>query len=252
MKIPTTSTTPAAVDALGDMMALVSISPARARLLGRALLAYADSFGPEDAEDTSVMSSSPADGSAASASTTSVPVSTAPAVANVTGTVPAPTTSAAVIPAPTTSAVVIPPLTTSAPALPVLTAPAVANATGTPPSVAPTPTVTSSAVTAGSATLVGASDDDDDSEPNIPPPGFVGAWPVSPMYDYAIPDYNEVGPYYVVVRGTEIGVFAGWDVVSPLVTGVPGAIHRRTATVALGIARMETALEHGSAAVIYM
>ncbi len=42
------------------------------------------------------------------------------------------------------------------------------------------------------------------------------------------------------------------DVVSPLVTGVPGAIHRRTATVALGIARMETALEHGSAAVIYM
>ncbi|KAF9487030.1 hypothetical protein BDN71DRAFT_1594670, partial [Pleurotus eryngii] len=59
-----------------------------------------------------------------------------------------------------------------------------------------------------------------------PPPGSTAPWVVPVGYDYHLPDADEDGPYYAIVRGHAVGVFAGWEATSPLVTGVSGAIFR--------------------------
>ncbi|EIN09251.1 hypothetical protein PUNSTDRAFT_134414 [Punctularia strigosozonata HHB-11173 SS5] len=59
------------------------------------------------------------------------------------------------------------------------------------------------------------------------------------------------GPWYSVVRGKAVGVFAMWETVSPLVTGVSGAIYRRHSSRQAAEQAFETALQAGNVAVIF-
>ncbi|PBK64793.1 hypothetical protein ARMSODRAFT_1022785 [Armillaria solidipes] len=42
---------------------------------------------------------------------------------------------------------------------------------------------------------------------------------------YHIPSPNQAGPFYLVTKGKEPGVYAGWNNVSIQVIGVPGAMY---------------------------
>ncbi|KAG9225756.1 hypothetical protein CCMSSC00406_0007766 [Pleurotus cornucopiae] len=86
--------------------------------------------------------------------------------------------------------------------------------------------------------------------PTGPPNGTTAPWVVPVGYNYHLPEADEDGPYYAVVRGNAVGVFAGWEATSPLVTGVSGAIFRTVPTITSGQARVVTAINNGTAAII--
>ncbi|KIJ60126.1 hypothetical protein HYDPIDRAFT_117590 [Hydnomerulius pinastri MD-312] len=52
---------------------------------------------------------------------------------------------------------------------------------------------------------------------------------------------------YYVTRGKYIGVFAGWDTVSPMVQRVPGGIGLKTDTIEFGEAKLRAAIDRGDA-----
>ncbi|EDR07207.1 uncharacterized protein LACBIDRAFT_299143 [Laccaria bicolor S238N-H82] len=58
---------------------------------------------------------------------------------------------------------------------------------------------------------------------------------------YHIPAANADGPFYVVTCGRNLGIFSGWETVSPLVTGVSHAVYSRVSSVAEGHARINAA-----------
>lgn len=79
---------------------------------------------------------------------------------------------------------------------------------------------------------------------------------------YQVPASTEVGPFYVVTRGLQVGIFAGWcgflmfnlsnhsqlrsrGNTSPLVTGVSNAVFSRVASVHEGHNRMRQAIASG-------
>lgn len=42
------------------------------------------------------------------------------------------------------------------------------------------------------------------------PPPIMRVTPVDASFDYHVPLEDEEGPFYIVTRGTDVGVFAGW------------------------------------------
>ncbi|KAF9501278.1 hypothetical protein BDN71DRAFT_1426887 [Pleurotus eryngii] len=79
-------------------------------------------------------------------------------------------------------------------------------------------------------------------EPMVPSSGFVSLWPVPNNYEYHVPSDFAEGRVYVVTEGLELGVYVGWDTVSPLVTGVPSATFHRVSSVPYGITCLDRAI----------
>ncbi|EDQ99033.1 uncharacterized protein LACBIDRAFT_317738 [Laccaria bicolor S238N-H82] len=78
----------------------------------------------------------------------------------------------------------------------------------------------------------------------LPPPHLVT------VHGYHVPGPNDYPPFYVVTRGRNIGVFSGWENVSPLVTGVSHAVYSRVSSIAEGHARM--AMARASSFALYL
>ncbi|KAF7431000.1 hypothetical protein PC9H_006715 [Pleurotus ostreatus] len=116
-------------------------------------------------------------------------------------------------------------------------APAVA-----PPAVAPpaAPAVAPPAVAPPAAPAVGTG----------PPAGFTTPWVVPIGYAFHLPNPDDEGPFYMITRGREVGIFAGWDITSPLVTGVPGAVFRAVPSIAAAQTRMVSVIASGASAII--
>ncbi|EDR14475.1 uncharacterized protein LACBIDRAFT_321568 [Laccaria bicolor S238N-H82] len=70
----------------------------------------------------------------------------------------------------------------------------------------------------------------------LPPPHLVTVG-----HGYHVPGPNDNPPFYVVTRGCNIGIFSGWENVSPLVTGVSHAVFSRVGSIAEGHNRMTMA-----------
>ncbi|PBK72083.1 hypothetical protein ARMSODRAFT_972772 [Armillaria solidipes] len=73
---------------------------------------------------------------------------------------------------------------------------------------------------------------------------------VGANYEYHTPLPGEAGPFYVVSRGREVGVFAGWEDTSPLITGVSGAVYCSASSYIDAITRIENALHRGNCAIL--
>ncbi|KAF9491477.1 hypothetical protein BDN71DRAFT_1433915 [Pleurotus eryngii] len=88
--------------------------------------------------------------------------------------------------------------------------------------------------------------------PTGPPNGITAPWVVPVSYNYHLPEADEDGPYYTVVRGNAVGIFASWlrEATSPLVTGVLGAIFRTVPTITSGQAHVVTAINNGTTTII--
>ncbi|KIJ10013.1 hypothetical protein PAXINDRAFT_16918 [Paxillus involutus ATCC 200175] len=67
---------------------------------------------------------------------------------------------------------------------------------------------------------------------------------------FDIPDPQAVGPFYLVMRGTRIGVLSTWQRTSPYVLGVSMAAYSRTLSVHDGVERMLIAIKLGKAQVL--
>ncbi|KAF6750499.1 hypothetical protein DFP72DRAFT_851588 [Ephemerocybe angulata] len=156
------------------------------------------------------------------------------------------TTSVPIVPAPATAIPQLAPLGTlagmSLPVVPVVpsgpqitpasaAAPLVspAAAVGIPANVAPSPTYTISTIIPGFESLGPNS-----SNPQPPPA------PANAVF---------TGPeerYYVITKGTRVGIFGGWQSTSPYVTGVASASFSRHRTIQTAFQAYETAYNRGS------
>ncbi|KIJ91086.1 hypothetical protein K443DRAFT_135564 [Laccaria amethystina LaAM-08-1] len=67
----------------------------------------------------------------------------------------------------------------------------------------------------------------------------------APVVNYHLPAAGATGPYYCITRGRDIGVYAGWEHVSPLVIGVSRAVFGRVDSIQEGRNRMDTAESAG-------
>ncbi|KIJ89449.1 hypothetical protein K443DRAFT_16110 [Laccaria amethystina LaAM-08-1] len=194
-----------------------------------------DGEGLED--EGSVLAPVPALGSTATSTTAVSPVATAaspiissvPVVSNAASMAPAVTAT-------TAAASIIATVPSIASVTPVPTAtvhpPAVVN-----PVVGPAPTVVNTAVSpVGAAPLYAALPPNAPSNAVLPPTHLIRV-----PHGYHVPAANADGPFYVVTRGRNLGIFGGWETVSPLVTGVSHAVYSRVASVAEGHARMNAA-----------
>ncbi len=100
------------------------------------------------------------------------------------------------------------------PAAPVATVPVAPIALAAPAPVAVTPAASTSAMPAPVQPPAGT--------PGGAGPGNLPAQAiVVPIgYGYEVPSLSESGPYYIVVRGTEISIFTGWYVAPPSLIGL--------------------------------
>ncbi|EDQ98759.1 uncharacterized protein LACBIDRAFT_296763 [Laccaria bicolor S238N-H82] len=76
----------------------------------------------------------------------------------------------------------------------------------------------------------------------LPPPSLV-----TPVYGYHVPGPNESGPFYMASRGRNIGIFSGWEILSPFVTGVSHSAFSKVSGIQEGHARMAVAINAGFA-----
>ncbi|EDR11625.1 uncharacterized protein LACBIDRAFT_314031 [Laccaria bicolor S238N-H82] len=67
----------------------------------------------------------------------------------------------------------------------------------------------------------------------------------APAVNYHLPAAGAAGPFYCITRGRDIGVFAGWEHVSPLVIGVSRAVFGRVDSIQEGQNRMDAAVNAG-------
>ncbi|PBK59418.1 hypothetical protein ARMSODRAFT_1022746 [Armillaria solidipes] len=67
-------------------------------------------------------------------------------------------------------------------------------------------------------------------------------------YDYHVPTPLQRGPYYLVARGLDVGVYAGWEPTAALVIGVSGSIYCKVPSVQVGCVRLNVAIAGGGAA----
>ena len=123
------------------------------------------------------------------------------------------------------------------------------------PTVGSAPTVVNTAVSPPvAAPLYTALPPNAPSNAVLPPTHLI-----SGSHGYHVPAANADGPFYVVARGHNLGIFSGWlvffpsspnftyahvsirETVSPLVTGVSHAVYSRVASVTEGHARMRAA-----------
>ncbi|KAF7420942.1 hypothetical protein PC9H_011461 [Pleurotus ostreatus] len=72
--------------------------------------------------------------------------------------------------------------------------------------------------------------------------------PASPRYH--LPQPGSPGPYYVITRGRQVGIFTNWTATAPLVIRVPGAVFESVRSLALAREMMEEALDDGIVSVI--
>ncbi|KAL0958880.1 hypothetical protein HGRIS_014196 [Hohenbuehelia grisea] len=73
------------------------------------------------------------------------------------------------------------------------------------------------------------------------PPNAIGQI----TFPYHVPNPTEVGPYYIVTRGRDIGIFAGSDASTAMVSGVPHATQRGVPSVEDGHRAMFAAMLAG-------
>ncbi|KAK0433183.1 hypothetical protein EV421DRAFT_1910334 [Armillaria borealis] len=85
--------------------------------------------------------------------------------------------------------------------------------------------------------------------PNLPyGPLPANAVMVPQGYDYHVPHPTRRGPFYMIVCGLDIGIFAGWEDAAALVIGVSGSVYCKVPNVHVGCARLDAALAgHGAA-----
>ncbi|KAF4566599.1 hypothetical protein EYR36_012030 [Pleurotus pulmonarius] len=226
---------------LEHMMALVSISPARARAVAEAFATLVDSL--EASGGTPPVVSIPTSVTAPPLTPVDVqaPPSLSVATAQLIATAPLSPTAVedsltavkASLPSPSTVA--------EDDDLASLTAVEVSEA-GTSPDNIYTITASEAAPITDNEVM--------EEEPMVPPPGFVGLWPVPNNYEYHVPSDFAEGRVYVVTRGLELGVYVGWDTVSPLVTGVPSATFHRVSSVPYGITCLDRAIACHTAALV--
>ncbi|EDR06989.1 uncharacterized protein LACBIDRAFT_299466 [Laccaria bicolor S238N-H82] len=76
----------------------------------------------------------------------------------------------------------------------------------------------------------------------LPPPSLV-----TPIYGYHVPGLNESGPFYMASRGRNIGIFSGWEILSPFVTGVSHSAYSKVSSIQEGHTRMAAAINAGFA-----
>ncbi|KIJ92407.1 hypothetical protein K443DRAFT_13626 [Laccaria amethystina LaAM-08-1] len=76
----------------------------------------------------------------------------------------------------------------------------------------------------------------------LPPPSLV-----TPIYGYHVPGPNESGPYYMASRGRNIGIFSGWEILSPFVTGVSHSAYSKVSSIQEGHTRVAAAINAGFA-----
>ncbi|KAK0474032.1 hypothetical protein EDD18DRAFT_1116997 [Armillaria luteobubalina] len=76
------------------------------------------------------------------------------------------------------------------------------------------------------------------------PPVVARVMTLDANFGYHVPLVGEEGPFYIVTRGTNVGVFSRWENTSPLVDGVSGCAYRAVATYEEGIEHVESTLEH--------
>ncbi|PBK70784.1 hypothetical protein ARMSODRAFT_974046 [Armillaria solidipes] len=89
--------------------------------------------------------------------------------------------------------------------------------------------------------------------PLLPPNPPYGPLPANAVvvlqgYDYHVPHPTRRGPFYMIVRGLDIGIFTGWEDAAALVIGVSGSIYCKVPNVHVGCACLDAALAgHGAA-----
>ncbi|KAL0568238.1 hypothetical protein V5O48_013749 [Marasmius crinis-equi] len=79
------------------------------------------------------------------------------------------------------------------------------------------------------------------TSPHASPPAPIGIPPPS-----AFNDLPRSARYYVVTRGTRVGIFTSWTEASQYVLGVSGASHSKSRTLAKALAEYEEAYNQGT------
>ncbi|PBK66205.1 hypothetical protein ARMSODRAFT_977841 [Armillaria solidipes] len=82
------------------------------------------------------------------------------------------------------------------------------------------------------------------------PQVVMSATPVGEDFEYHIPLLDEEGPFYVVTRGVDVGVFAGWEDTATLVLGIPGSVYRGAPSYDIAIERIEYTLRRNRCALL--
>ncbi|KAH7919290.1 hypothetical protein BV22DRAFT_1133938 [Leucogyrophana mollusca] len=139
---------------------------------------------------------------------------------------------------------------TPAPAIPTVPAPP-SN-----PSTAPTPGPAAAVPSSPATAAIPPSPLSDDSSPFVYGTGAILFAPdiQAPSvwhqryngFDYEVPRPNSKGPFYCVTKGTRLGIFAGWQTTSPLMTGISHAVHSRVDTIAEGVQIFHEAFDDGA------
>ncbi|SJL16400.1 uncharacterized protein ARMOST_19924 [Armillaria ostoyae] len=66
-------------------------------------------------------------------------------------------------------------------------------------------------------------------------------------YDYHIPHPTKRGPYYLIVRRLNIGVYARWEDAAALIIGVSGSVYCKVPSIHVGCVRLDAAMAgHGA------
>ncbi|KAJ8515005.1 hypothetical protein ONZ45_g7537 [Pleurotus djamor] len=97
---------------------------------------------------------------------------------------------------------------------------------------------------AGAATLVPV------GNVPAPPAPLLAPWTLPVGYNFPVPSPGEAGPFYIVSRGLNAGVFARWDQTAPLVIGVRGAVYHGVPSIGRGIEVLQVAIARGDAALL--
>ncbi|KAK0493812.1 hypothetical protein EDD18DRAFT_1107787 [Armillaria luteobubalina] len=79
------------------------------------------------------------------------------------------------------------------------------------------------------------------------PPVVARVMTLDANFGYHVPLVGEEGLFYIVTRGTDVGMFSGWENTSPLVDGISGCAYCTVATYKEGIECVKSALERNMA-----
>ncbi|KAK0444173.1 hypothetical protein EV421DRAFT_1903281 [Armillaria borealis] len=86
--------------------------------------------------------------------------------------------------------------------------------------------------------------------PNPGPPIVTSVTCLGVDFAYHVPVPGAEGPFYIVTRGTDVGIFSGWEETAPLVLNVSGCSYRGVPSYDDGIQCVESALARGKCALL--
>ncbi|KAK0503756.1 hypothetical protein EDD18DRAFT_1344615 [Armillaria luteobubalina] len=67
-------------------------------------------------------------------------------------------------------------------------------------------------------------------------------------YNYHVPSPTQRGPYYLVTRGLDIGIYVGWEPTTALMIAVSHSIYCRVPSIQVGYIHLNVAIKGGRAA----